>query len=188
MLELRPLTEDDVEAHNAGEDDQIVHWLSGCPSTEGSTRRHFATLADNARGGVGKRGFGVWLDDRLAGYVDDLGDALRGHRGFLSPILSGAGVKTKVLDAMSVGLPVVATRLGVEGIPVTSGRDALVSDTTEGFVEHVRALQERPTLADDVGRAGHELLSTVLSADRIRRAWHEAVEIAMDRGAGPARA
>lgn len=70
MLELRPLTEDDVEAHNAGEDDQIVHWLSGCPSTEGSTRRHFATLADNARRGVGKRGFGVWLDDRLAGYVD----------------------------------------------------------------------------------------------------------------------
>lgn len=127
-------------------------------------------------------------DIRLAGYVDDLGDALRGHRGFLSPILSGAGVKTKVLDAMSVGLPVVATRLGVEGIPVTSGRDALVSDTPEGFVEHVRALQERPALADDIGRAGHELLSTVLSADRIRRAWHEAVEIAMDRGAGPARA
>lgn len=63
------------------------------------------------------------------GYVDDLTDALHGHRMFLSPITAGTGVKTKVLDGMSVGLPVVATSRGVAGIPVTSGRDALVADT-----------------------------------------------------------
>ncbi|MBD4448633.1 glycosyltransferase, partial [Xanthomonas citri pv. citri] len=79
----------------------------------------------------------------LAGYVDGLGEALRQHRGFLSPVLSGAGVKTKVLDAMSVGLPVAATPLGVEGIPVTAGVDALVGDTTEELVEHIRALMEQ---------------------------------------------
>ena len=118
----------------------------------------------------------------LAGYVDGLGEALRQHRGFLSPVLSGAGVKTKVLDAMSVGLPVAATPLGVEGIPVTAGVDALVGDTTEELVEHIRALMEQPERADRIGRAGWELLRTTLSAQRVRSAWDDAVRSAVLHG------
>ncbi|MCR2784591.1 MULTISPECIES: GNAT family N-acetyltransferase [unclassified Microbacterium] len=70
MIELRPLTGVDVDAHNAGEDDEVVRWLSGQPATHDSTRRHFAMLADNASRATGKRGFGVWLEGKLAGYID----------------------------------------------------------------------------------------------------------------------
>ncbi|MFT3889620.1 MAG: GNAT family N-acetyltransferase [Arachnia sp.] len=69
-IELRPLTEADIAAHNAGEDAETVRWLSGGWATEETTRRHFAELAANAARGAGKRGFGVWLDGSLAGYVD----------------------------------------------------------------------------------------------------------------------
>ena len=67
---LRPLSEADVAAHNAGEDESTILWLNGRPSTYDSTRAHFRVLAANMAAGVGKRGFGVWLDGRLAGYVD----------------------------------------------------------------------------------------------------------------------
>lgn len=70
MIELRPLTDEDVEAHVAGEDFEVIRWLSEVPSTDESTRRHFAVLAANARAGEGKRGFGIWADGRLAGYID----------------------------------------------------------------------------------------------------------------------
>lgn len=70
MIELRPLTDADIAAHNAGEDDETVRWLTGGRGTVETTRRHFAMLAENAARGSGKRGFGVWLDGRLAGYVD----------------------------------------------------------------------------------------------------------------------
>lgn len=70
MIELRPLTNGDVEAHIAGEDPEVIRWLSGVPSTDASTRRHFAVLAENASTGEGKRGFGIWCDDQLAGYID----------------------------------------------------------------------------------------------------------------------
>lgn len=70
MIELRPLTDCDIDAHNAGEDEAAVRWLTGGRATRESTRRHFAQLSENAARGQGKRGFGVWLDDRLAGYVD----------------------------------------------------------------------------------------------------------------------
>ena len=70
MIELRPLTAEDVAEHNAGEDEETVRWLSGEPGTFESTLSHFETLASNERRNAGKRGFGVWSDGRLAGYVD----------------------------------------------------------------------------------------------------------------------
>jgi RimJ/RimL family protein N-acetyltransferase len=78
-ITLRALTAEDVEAHNAGEDEHTVRWLVGAHSTTESTAAHFDRLAGNGRAERGKRGFGVCLDDRLAGYVDcdpDVGDGL----------------------------------------------------------------------------------------------------------------
>lgn len=70
VVELRTLTESDIQAHCAGEDEATVRWLTGGYGTVSSTRAHFERLAANAAAGRGKRGFGVWLDGRLAGYVD----------------------------------------------------------------------------------------------------------------------
>ncbi len=78
-IELRRLTADDVEAHNAGEDAETIRWLVGRPSTDESTASHIAVLADNLERGEGKIGYGVWVDGRLGGYVDydpGVGDGL----------------------------------------------------------------------------------------------------------------
>lgn len=78
-VELRPLTAEDAEAHCAGEDEDTVRWLTGGYGTIEGTRDYFEMLSENALAGRGKRGFGVWLDGRLAGYVDcdpDLTDGL----------------------------------------------------------------------------------------------------------------
>ncbi len=69
-IELRQLSLADVAAHCAGEDDRTVRWLTGGYGTVENTSSYFAWLAHNAATGSGKRGFGIWLDERLAGYVD----------------------------------------------------------------------------------------------------------------------
>jgi len=79
VTELRRLRFDDVNAHNAGEDDATVRWLTGGRGTVTSTAAHFERLARNAESGQGAQGFGVWVDGRLAGYVDcdpDVNDGL----------------------------------------------------------------------------------------------------------------
>lgn len=70
MIELRRLTNADIAAHNSGEDAESVKWLTGEYGTYESTRHHFDDLARNSEVGSGKRGFGVWLDRELAGYVE----------------------------------------------------------------------------------------------------------------------
>ncbi|MDX2968050.1 GNAT family N-acetyltransferase [Kribbella solani] len=87
MIELRPLTAADAEAHCAGEDEHTVRWLTGGYGDVEGTIEFFNWLAGNAATGAGKRGFGIWKSEgragavpaRLCGYIDytpDLADGL----------------------------------------------------------------------------------------------------------------
>lgn len=115
-IELRPLTHEDAEAHCAGEDEETVRRLTGDYGTVEGTRAYFDVLAGNAAAGRGKRGFGVWRDGRLAGYVDfdpDNGDGLEPGDVNLSyavhPWARGTGVASEAVLA-------VCQRLREQGI------------------------------------------------------------------------
>jgi len=56
-------------------------------------------------------------------------------RSVVAPLLSGAGVKGKVNQAMKYGTPVVATPLAVEGMHATDGVDCMVGRSPEEFVD-----------------------------------------------------
>ncbi len=107
VVELRPLTHGDAEAHCAGEDEETVRWLTGGYGTVEGARAHFDRLAENAAAGRGKRGFGVWTGGRLAGYVDfdpDVDDGLEPHDVNLSyavhPWARGAGLASQAVLAI----------------------------------------------------------------------------------------
>ena len=112
-------------------------------------------------------------DERIhfVGYVEDLGTELRRHRGFVAPIINGTGVKTKVLDALSVGLPVVTTPAGVSGLPVVNGATALVASDPTLFAEAVLRLRDDAALASRIGGAGRELLASTWSSRALVEGW-----------------
>ncbi len=106
-IELRVLTHDDAEAHCAGEDEATVQWLTGGYGTVHTTKSYFDFLADNAERQQGKRGFGVWFDGRLAGYIDfdpDVTDGLEpGDINIaygVHPWARGKGVAVAAVDAI----------------------------------------------------------------------------------------
>ncbi len=79
--------------------------------------------------GVGKKvqGFAAvhrWL--KLYGYVEDLHEELASGSIYVAPIAMGAGVKNKVLDAMSCGLPIIGTLEAFSGLDITPGVHCLV--------------------------------------------------------------
>jgi glycosyltransferase involved in cell wall biosynthesis len=58
----------------------------------------------------------------------------------VSPVRFGAGTLNKILEPIALGIPVVTTSTGVEGLGLIPGKDILVSDDSEGFARHVIAL------------------------------------------------
>lgn len=111
----------------------------------------------------------------FVGYIEDLGSELRRHRAMIAPVTSGTGINTKVLDAFSVGLPVVTTRIGAAGLRVTGGRHVLAADSPEDFARAMLRLRDDPATAVRLGTAGRELLTRSWSSDGLRVQWGHAL-------------
>jgi polysaccharide biosynthesis protein PslH len=69
----------------------------------------------------------------LDGFVEDLDALLAGCAGMIVPLLFGSGVKIKVIDAVRIGIPVISTVYGVEGISVKESGGIIVEDDLTRF-------------------------------------------------------
>ena len=66
---------------------------------------------------------------------------------FVCPILSGSGVRVKLLEAFAAGIPVVSTPVGAEGLAEKDGEFCALADDPAGFAERVLRLFEDPEAA-----------------------------------------
>jgi len=97
----------------------------------------------------------------LVGFVDDIRDALARYSLFICPILSGSGVRVKLLEAFAAGMPVVSTYLGAEGLADTDGAICALADDPQQFARHVVALFRDPRTAEAMAsRAREYVVST----------------------------
>jgi glycosyltransferase involved in cell wall biosynthesis len=95
---------------------------------------------------------------RFLGYVPDINEELSRHQVFLAPIVSGSGIKTKVLEAMACGLPVIALPDAVSGILAEHMQHCLVARGPEEFVQFYSLVMNDPAFAERIGRGGRELV------------------------------
>jgi glycosyltransferase involved in cell wall biosynthesis len=86
----------------------------------------------------------------FVGAVEDIREAMARYAVFLAPILSGSGVRVKLLEAFAAGIPVVSTALGAEGLTADSGQIAWIADDAEGFAAGVLHLLEDPQAAAEL--------------------------------------
>jgi len=71
---------------------------------------------------------------------------------------TGSGTRLKVLEAMAAGVPVVSTPLGVAGLGLTAGREALLGETPAELAEAATRVIVDDTLAESLARAGRGLV------------------------------
>ncbi|MCJ7725117.1 MAG: glycosyltransferase, partial [Acidimicrobiia bacterium] len=76
----------------------------------------------------------------VTGRVTDLRPYLDGAQVAIDPLRVGAGLQNKILEGMSMGLPMVVTSVANEGIGAEAGRHLLVSDTPEEFAAAIVTL------------------------------------------------
>lgn len=71
------------------------------------------------------------------GYIKNLTSIYGRTSVFIVPILIGGGIRIKLLDAMTHGIPIVSTTLGAEGIDVGDGKELLIRDHPKDFAKAV---------------------------------------------------
>ena len=88
----------------------------------------------------------------LTGFVEDIRPYIARSMCSIVPILSGGGTRLKILEAMALGTPVIATTKGAEGLDLQPGEQILVADSAQGFANAVISVLSEPKI--------HQKLST----------------------------
>ena len=95
------------------------------------------------------------------GYVDDLKDFYDRCSLVIVPLLSGSGIRIKILDSFSYSKPVVATTKAVQGLQVDDGRELLFGESDEAFIACILRLARDSGLQRRLARGGYDYLTRV---------------------------
>ncbi|MGC8748666.1 MAG: glycosyltransferase family 4 protein [Candidatus Kapaibacteriota bacterium] len=87
----------------------------------------------------------------LVGYVEKVQPYYNRGNLFIVPLFVGSGVRMRILEAMAMGLPVVSTSVGAEGINATEDQGLFIGDTSEEFAAKILFLVKNPDLAHRLG-------------------------------------
>jgi len=81
------------------------------------------------------------------GEVPNAEDFMHQHGIMIVPILSGSGIRIKSLEAMALGVPIVSTSVGAQGLSVTSGAEMYIADQPQAFADAIVELLTQPAMA-----------------------------------------
>lgn len=96
---------------------------------------------------------------QVTGTVDDIRPYLWKATLAVVPLVYGAGIQNKILEAMAGETPIVTTSMAFQNLHGTPGVDALIADTPEAFSEAILRLIENRDLRNMVGQAGYRYVS-----------------------------
>jgi len=104
----------------------------------------------------------------VTGYVPDIKPFLKTSRISVAPLRYGAGMKGKIGEALSFGLPVVTTSMGAEGMGLVHGKHALIADDPREFAEAVCTLYQDRNLWERLSKEGRVYIRSNFSPETIR--------------------
>jgi glycosyltransferase involved in cell wall biosynthesis len=107
----------------------------------------------------------------ITGYVTDPHPWLAETAAFIVPLHAGGGMRVKILDAWSWGLPIVSTTIGAEGIAINPDENILIADTALAFAQAVSQLLSQPETARQVAAAGRQTVLEQYNWHTTYREW-----------------
>ena len=118
------------------------------------------------------------------GFVENVNDAYDSHRVFVAPLLSGAGLKGKVLSALAHGIPCIISPIAAESTGLRDTIDCFIAETPTEWVEKIIRLYDDPTIWERFRQNGLDLARERFSFEKGRsqmRAAYEAVDLFRSR-------
>jgi len=105
----------------------------------------------------------------VLGYVEDLREIYKHTGVFIVPIRIGSGIRIKIIETMSYGIPIVSTSIGCEGIGAKNGEHLLIADSEKDFANAVIRLLENHELREKMRTNGRKYVTENFSLDKRTR-------------------
>ncbi len=92
------------------------------------------------------------------GEVPDAKDFINQHSIMIVPLLSGSGIRVKILEGMALGRVVVTTSVGMEGIDARNGKEIMIADSVKAFMDCIHTCVQHQKRLQKVGRQARQLI------------------------------
>ncbi|MDH7476663.1 MAG: glycosyltransferase family 4 protein [Microgenomates group bacterium] len=86
---------------------------------------------------------------------------------FVAPIFGPGGTRLKILAAMASGLPVVATKTGLEGLAVKDNKHVVIANTPEEFAEKIKLIFSNKKFYEEIRRNAYQLVKKIYNWQKI---------------------
>lgn len=103
------------------------------------------------------------------GEVDSAVDYLGGHGLMVVPLLSGSGIRVKVVEGMALGKGIIATRIAAEGLGVEEGRHLLIAEDPGQWIETIDRCLSNPGLVASLGAEAWSFAQKEFSPRRLSK-------------------
>jgi polysaccharide biosynthesis protein PslH len=103
----------------------------------------------------------------VLGEVDDVNEFSATKEIMIVPLQSGAGIRVKIIEAMALGKPIIATSVAVEGIGATDGKHIAMVNTPEEFKEKITYYLTHPEECRTMGNNAKEFVHTYYQKEKI---------------------
>lgn len=100
---------------------------------------------------------------QVTGTVPDVRPFIDEAEVYVVPLRIGSGSRLKIFEAMAMKMPVISTRVGAEGLPVTPHENILIADNARAFVRAIKRLFENPLKRKALGEAARDLVENRFS-------------------------
>lgn len=96
---------------------------------------------------------------QMVGSVPDANEFMLQHDIMVVPLLSGSGIRIKIIEGMALGKVVVTTSVGAQGLDVENGKHLFIADTPEEFVAVINKCVATPDICSIIGENAREFIS-----------------------------
>ncbi|MBE9468097.1 MAG: glycosyltransferase family 4 protein [Bacteroidetes bacterium] len=108
---------------------------------------------------VAGRNAPLWLVNNLKkddiiylGEIDDAYEFMNSKAIMIVPLLSGSGMRIKIIEGMALGKTIISTSIGAEGINITKNKNIIIADSASDFIDGIEKVLNDEAFADKMGK------------------------------------
>ena len=103
----------------------------------------------------------------VIGEVPDAKEFVANHDVAIVPLLSGSGIRIKIIESMALGKTVITTLVGAEGILYDEDINIIIAENKAKMAEAIRRINENPAMAEEIGKAARQLVEDMYDNRKI---------------------
>ena len=103
----------------------------------------------------------------IVGEVADAKEFVSNHNVAIVPLLSGSGIRIKIIESMALGKTVITTLVGAEGILYDEDVNIIIAENPAKMVDAIRRINDQPEIAVEIGKAARKLVEELYDNRKI---------------------